>query len=80
MKWRITTNKVEAIFAILLIIAILAFFELWLRVIDVSFSLIEGNTKIEVMEYCDLYFSVAFNKDDFGKLIEELKELHTSMK
>jgi hypothetical protein len=46
----------------------------------VTFSLIEGNTKIEVMEYCDLYFSVAFNKDDFGKLIEELKELHTSMK
>jgi hypothetical protein len=46
----------------------------------VSFSLIDGNTKIEVMEYCDLYFSVEFNKYEFGKLIEELKELHNSMK
>ena len=46
----------------------------------VSFELTKGNKEIDIMENCDEYFDVQFNKKEFGELIEELMELHSQMK
>jgi len=46
----------------------------------VSFTLNESKTLIVIEEHCDLWYKRTYTKEGFGKLIDELKQLHDSMK
>ena len=45
----------------------------------VSFDLSRDKKKIEITEGCDRYYGLHLSKEEFGQLIEELKELHGQM-
>jgi hypothetical protein len=46
----------------------------------VEFDVADDGLTINIEEACDGHFSQAFNKSEFGELIDELKELHSRMK
>lgn len=48
------------------------------RIVD--FSLEQNNSIMCITECCDGYFSEKLDKEEFGEMIDELKELYSKMK
>jgi hypothetical protein len=45
----------------------------------VSFCLVEKGSVLLIEEECDNYFNLLLNKEQFGRLIAELQEMHDKM-
>lgn len=45
----------------------------------VSFTLSRDFREVEILEECDQYYRARMNKDEFGRLIGELQEIHKRM-
>lgn len=45
-----------------------------------SMSLSEDRQSVIALEGCDQYFDMLMNKDEFGKLIAAMQEMHNMMK
>lgn len=46
---------------------------------DIVIFGIEDNGRVLVTECCDLEYSVSLTKESFGKVIEQLKQIHNNM-
>lgn len=47
------------------------------RVLHVTLA--EDKKTVELLEACNMYFSVDFDKKDFGQFISELQDIHKQM-
>jgi len=48
------------------------------RVFDIE--IVDANRGVRIGECCDIYFYDLLNKSEFGKLIQELTEIHGKLK
>ena len=43
-------------------------------------EIMDANRSVRIRECCDVYFYDLLNKSEFGKLIQELTEIHSKLK